>query len=113
MPRGLAAHHRCRCDTKPWGSLSLNQFEKQTSDIILKKEEINRLINKYAPKFSIENFAKIDLAILQLGIYELIYIKLEPPKVIIDEAVEMAKEMGSDRSFAFINAVLGKIYEEK
>ena len=54
--------------------------------------------------------AKVDLAIMQLAVYELIFEKKEPAKVIINEAVELAKEMGSDKAFGFVNAVLGKIY---
>jgi N utilization substance protein B len=50
------------------------------------------------------------LAILQLAIYELLIEKKEPPKVIIDEAVELAKEFGSEKSYAFVNAILGKVY---
>jgi N utilization substance protein B len=50
------------------------------------------------------------MAILQLAIYELLIEKKEPPKVIIDEAVELAKEFGSEKSYAFVNAVLGKVY---
>lgn len=94
-------------------SQSLNKFNAKVKEINLKKEQINNLIKKFAPKFSVDKIAKIDLAILQLGIYELIFEKTEPPKVIIDEAVEIAKELGAERSFAFVNAVLGKIYEEK
>jgi len=45
-----------------------------------------------------------------LAVYELMIEKKEPPKVIIDEAIELAKELGSDKTFGFVNAVLGKIY---
>lgn len=73
--------------------------------------EIDALIHEHAPKYPIERIARMDLAILRLSIYELVIVKEEPPKVIIDEAVTLAKEFGGERSYAFINAVLGAIYK--
>lgn len=77
-----------------------------------KEDKTNKLIHEFAPKFPIDKIAKIDLAILQLSIYDLIIDPNEPSKVIINEAVDLAREMGGDRSYAFVNAVLGKIYEK-
>jgi N utilization substance protein B len=79
--------------------------------ILKQKTKIDKLIIKAAPAWPIENLNKIDLAILRLAVYEL---KNEstPPKVIIDEAVELAKEYGSESSSSFINGVLGKIYKD-
>jgi len=59
----------------------------------------------------VDKLNKIDLAILRLAIYELER-KKTPPKVIIDEAVELAKEFGGENSPSFINGVLGTIYKE-
>lgn len=87
-------------------------MDERTSLIIKYEDRINEYIKTYAPKFPLRKIAKVDLAILQLAIYELLFEKKEPPKVIINEAVELAKEMGSNRSYAFINAVLGKIYQK-
>lgn len=81
------------------------QFDLIIQNIAL----IDSLITKHAPKYPIDQIAKADLAILRLAIYELCIESQEPPKVVINEAVELAKEMGSDRSFAFVNAVLGAI----
>lgn len=53
--------------------------------------------------------AKIDVAILRLAVYEFLFDKETPHKTIIDEAVELAKEFGNDKSPGFINGVLGKI----
>ncbi len=74
-------------------------------------EAINKIIVDSAPTWPIDKINKIDLAILHLAIYEL---KNEdtPPKVIIDEAVELAKEFGSESSGPFVNGVLGTIYDE-
>lgn len=83
--------------------------EDQFKRIVRHLAELDKSISKYAPKYPIDQIAKTDLAILRLAIYELLYEKQEPSKVIINEAVELAKEMGSDRSYAFVNAVLGAI----
>ncbi len=84
--------------------------DERTGKILKKLDKIDSLIKKYAKKFPIEKIAKIDLAILRLSIYDLFFEKKIPPKVIINEAVELSKELGGDRSYAFINAILGKIY---
>jgi len=86
--------------------------EKTTKKIITKKEEIDRLIKNYAPRFPLEKLAKIDLVILRWAIFELIFEKKLPTKVVIDEAVELAKELAGPRSFAFINGVLGSLVSD-
>jgi len=91
---------------------TIDNYDKITKKVIKKAKTVNAEIEKFAAKFPIKRIAKVDLAILQLSIYELIIKKKEPPKVIINEAVELAKELGGERSFAFINAVLGKIYHQ-
>jgi len=79
--------------------------------VILKnKSQIDKLITKSAPAWPIEQISPIDLAILRLSIFELVYQpKKEPYKVIVDEAVEIAKEYGNESSGSFINGVLGTI----
>lgn len=79
--------------------------------ILLQKEKINEIISKAAPQWPIDKLNKIDLSILWLAIYELEN-EDTPPKVVIDEAVELAKEFGSESSSSFINGVLGTIYKE-
>jgi len=86
-----------------------------TQEIIKQTKKIDEGIKKYAPKFPLDKVTKTDLAILRWAVFELDKKRL-PPKVIINEAVELAKELSSDRSFAFVNAVLGKVlenYEQK
>ena len=89
-------------------------FHKQkvsetTSQIFSQKEVIDANIKKAAPEFPIEKINKVDLAILRLAVYELIISQEQPPKVIIDEAIELAKEYGGDSSPGFVNGALGKI----
>ncbi|MGB9707383.1 MAG: transcription antitermination factor NusB [Microgenomates group bacterium] len=87
-----------------------NTFLKNTNEILKNKEKLSNIIKKYAQKFPVENLAKVDLSILYLAIYELLFEKKTPPKVIINEAVQIAKELGGERSYAFVNGVLGKVY---
>ncbi len=65
-----------------------------------------------APQFPPEKLNKIDLAILRLGVFELIIEQKEPQKVIIDEAVELGKEFGAENSPKFVNGVLGAILKD-
>ncbi len=88
------------------------EFEKEYKQIMENINKIDENIKLHAPKYPLENIARADLAILRLAIYELTIAKEEPPKVIINEAVELAKELGSDRSYAFVNGALGAILEE-
>jgi N utilization substance protein B len=74
-------------------------------------EEIDRRISQAAREWPIEGIAKADLSILRLAVYELFYGHTAPVKVIIDEAVELAKELGGETSPSFINGVLGKIVD--
>ncbi|MBI5123753.1 transcription antitermination factor NusB [Candidatus Roizmanbacteria bacterium] len=85
-------------------------IDSKTKQVIKNIAKINILIKKYAPKYPLDRIAKVDLAILQLAVFELMFEKKQPAKVVIDEAVELAKELGSDKAYAFVNAVLGKIY---
>jgi len=77
--------------------------------VIKNISEIDKLITLHAAKFPIVKIAKTDLSILRWAIYELKFNKKLPVKVVINEAVELAKDMSGERSFAFINGVLGKI----
>ena len=77
--------------------------------IIVKIPEIDKKIQECAPEWPLTKIAKIDLAILRLATYELTEHKSEPEKVIIDEAIELAKSYGNDNSAKFINGVLGSI----
>ena len=70
---------------------------------------IDEHIQKAAPDFPVDKINKIDLAILRLATYELLIDKKVPQNVVIDEAVELAKEFANDTSPAFVNGVLGHI----
>jgi len=93
-------------------------FQKKKSQVILANEvighlsEIDSMIENSAPQWPLEQINRIDLAILRLAIYELEIVKTEPVKVIIDEAVELAKEFGGSSSPSFVNGVLGTILKK-
>lgn len=88
-----------------------NNYEpdEDTKAILGNVAEIDSLISKIAPKYPVDKISKTDLAILRLAIYELTIAPREPAKVVINEAVELAKQFGGDKSYAFVNAVLGKV----
>lgn len=85
---------------------------EKTKEVISKLGEIDTIIADIAPEFPIEKINKVDLAILRLAIYELQFEKETPPKVIVDEAIELAKEFGGDASPGFINGALGKLLKK-
>lgn len=87
------------------------KIDSVAKEIFDKCDELDSHITKAAPEFPIEKINRVDLAILRLGAYELLIDKKEPPHVIVDEAVELAKEFGNDTSPAFINGVLGNILQ--
>lgn len=89
------------------------KISEQTEEIMQQKDFLDETIKKAAIEFPIEKINKIDLAILRLAIYELLVVKKEPPRVIIDEAIELAKEYGGETSPAFINGALGNIIADE
>lgn len=72
-------------------------------------ETIDKIIEKSAPEWPLDQIAKIDLEILRISIFELYVARKVPPKVAIDEAVELGKEYGGDNSGKFVNGVLGTV----
>ena len=77
-------------------------------------DEIDNLISKCAPEWPLDQVTPVDRNILRIGTYELLFGNYEetPPKVAINEAIEIAKSYGSDSSPRFVNGVLGTIYRE-
>ena len=92
----------------------LNQrINNEKAKLIIEKfDEIDTAIRDIAPEFPIDKINKVDLAILRLAVYELQFEKEAPPKVIVDEAIELAKEFGGDASPGFVNGALGKLLKE-
>ncbi|MFH1749325.1 MAG: transcription antitermination factor NusB [bacterium] len=80
--------------------------------VTVKISEIDKVITDSAPEWPLEQIAIIDKTILRLAIHELLYSDEVPPKVAIDEAVELAKSFGGDNSSKFINGVLGAVFRK-
>ncbi len=87
------------------------QHSEAVRTILSQKKKIDSQIQKAATAWPTEKLNKVDLAILRLAVYELNLGEI-PPKVVIDEAVELAKEFGADSSSSFVNGVLGTIFKE-
>jgi len=74
--------------------------------------EIDKIITETAPEWPIDQITVVDRNVLRVGIYELMFLKDVPPKVAINEAVEMGKVFGGESSGKFVNGVLGTLYKK-
>ncbi|MEK7680732.1 MAG: transcription antitermination factor NusB [Patescibacteria group bacterium] len=94
--------------------LDETEFAEQIIEGVIKNlKETDALIAKFAPQWPIEQITIIDRNILRIGIYELKFCDNEvPPKVAINEAIELAKNFGGPSSGRFVNGVLGAIYKD-
>jgi len=77
-------------------------------------EKLDAIIEKAAPQWPVDQIAIVDRNVLRLGLYELLFGNRDevPPKVAINEAIELAKAFGGESSGRFINGVLGTVYKE-
>lgn len=87
-------------------------YESIKEGVIDNSAEIDSIITKYAPQWPLDQIKLVDLQILRIAIFEGFIGKITPPKVALDEAIEIAKEFGGETSSKFVNGVLGAIYEE-
>ncbi len=93
--------------------MSIRPFSRQlVLGIYQKKQDIDRLIVRSSTNWRLERMSRVDRNILRLGVFEILYLKEIPPKVTIDEAVELGKKYGTEESAAFINGVLDNIYNQ-
>lgn len=95
----------------------MSEYDTKLYDKILKgvvdnQKDIDELIKKYAPQWPIEQMKLVDLQILRIAIFEGFLEDITPPKVAIDEAIEVARDFGGEVNSKFVNGVLGAIYEE-
>jgi transcription antitermination factor NusB len=86
-----------------------NETGNDVHEIVMQLPEVDKAIQSAAPDRPLDQINRIDLAILRLAAFELLVSKDAPFKVIVDEAIELAKEYGADSSASFINGVLGSI----
>jgi len=82
--------------------------------VVKNLDNINSIIEKAAPQWPLDQIAIIDRNVLRVGLYELLFGSRDevPPKVAINEAIELAKSFGGDSSGKFVNGVLGTVYRE-
>ena len=87
---------------------------KLIEGVISYLSQLNKIIEKAAPEWPIEKITIVDRNVLRIGLFELLYGSKEevPPKVAINEAIELAKGFGGESSGKFINGVLGTVYKE-
>lgn len=101
---------------------NLERYEKTIDDkdfvhalakgVVEHADNLDNQIQPIAPEWPLAQIAKIDRSILRMALFELSNFKDVPPKVVINEAVELAKAFGSDNSSRFINGVLGTAYKQ-
>jgi N utilization substance protein B len=96
--------------TLPQEALSFS--EALVKGVLQNKSKLDDVIEKFAPAFPAEQMSVIDRNILRLAIFEILFNDKTPIKVAINEAIELAKEFGSDSSPRLINGVLGSIITE-
>ncbi len=78
----------------------------------VKQTELDEQLQPVAPEWPIDQIARMDRIVLRIGLYELLHTKSVPPKVVINEAVELAKSFGGDNSSKFVNGVLGTLLKQ-
>ena len=92
-----------------------NSFVRQlVNGVINTISQLDQIIEKAAPEWPIGQINIVDRNVLRIGLYEILYSKKEevPPKVAINEAIELAKNFGGESSGKFINGVLGTVFKE-
>lgn len=106
------------CSKKYWEeNVEPDDIVKEFADFLItgiesKIEKLDVIISKYADNWQIERMATIDRNILRMACYELVFVDDIPPKVSINEAIEIAKKYGDKDSGKFVNGILDKINKE-
>lgn len=92
---------------------AVEYIEQTINGIFLQEAEIEKMISQnLKEKWDISRISKVNLALLKLGIYEMVYSKL-PYKVVVNEVVELAKKYGEDTSPSFVNGILANIIKQQ
>lgn len=96
------------------GLEDLNFIWKIVDGVLKHREDIDKIIEKAAPEWPISQISVIDRNVLRIGLYELLHADKEevPPKVAINESIELAKTFSGPTSGKFINGVLGTVYKQ-
>ena len=105
LARNIARYHEM-VDDKDF-------IEKLVKGVAKYEAELDAQLQPIAPEWPIDQIARMDRVILRIGLYELMHEKDVPPKVVINEAVELAKAFGGENSSKFVNGVLGTVMRER
>ncbi len=81
--------------------------------VLTEQKNLDEVLQPVAPEWPIDSIARMDRIVLRIGVYELLHEADVPPKVVINESVELAKSFGGDNSSKFINGVLGTVLRNK
>ena len=87
-------------------------IEDVVKGVISKKEEIDNVINEFSKDWDVDRLSSVSLAVLRLGVYEMMYVDDIPSVVSVNEAVALAKEFEGEEAAPFINGIMGKIKEK-
>jgi len=88
-------------------------IEELVAGVDTEQEQLDTVLQPLAPEWPISQIARMDRVILRMGAYELLHSQNVPPKVVINEAVELAKAFGSTNSSKFVNGVLGTLLRQQ
>ncbi len=88
-------------------------IERLVKGVNAHQQELDDVLQPVAPDWPIAHIARMDRIVLRIGVYELLHEKDVPPKVVINEAVELAKAFGGENSSKFVNGVLGTVLRNK
>ena len=96
------------------GGGDLEFMEELTKNVVAKMPELDSIITKAAPQWPVDRISIVDRNVLRIGLFELLFSDRTqvPPKVAINEAIELAKNYGGPNAARFVNGVLGTIYRE-
>ncbi len=96
------------------GSTDAEYMKTLAEGVVKKQPDLDRIIEKAAPDWPLQKIANVDRNVLRIGLFELLFADRTqvPPKVAINEAIELAKSFGGDTSGKFVNGVLGAVYKE-
>ena len=108
IDRALARY----CETFPYQQDVIDYTKGILSGIEREKEAIDGFVRSASENWRLDRITYVDLNILRLGVYEMLFSEDVPPKVAIDEAIEIAKKYGNEDSREFINGVLDRVLKD-
>jgi N utilization substance protein B len=100
------------CESFPYQQEVIDYTKEVLTGIEREKDAIDRLIKDACDNWRLDRITYVDINILRLGIYEMLFSEDIPPKVAIDEAIEIAKKYGNEDSREFINGVLDRVLKD-